>query len=84
MNVDNILGEFLSVFGKRIKELREKKGYTLEEIDALCDIDPSDFSKIEKGKANITFRTLIKISLALEVNPRELFDFKLEKNRLNR
>lgn len=75
MKVDNILDEFLSVFGERIKELREEKGYTLEEIDALCDIDPSDFSKIEKGKANITFRTLIKISEALEVKPKELFDF---------
>ncbi len=83
MNVDNMVGEFLSVFGKRIKELREKKGYTLEEIDALCDIDPSDFSKIEKGKTNITLRTLIKISLTLGVNPKELFDFKLEKNSLS-
>ncbi|MDO5978937.1 helix-turn-helix domain-containing protein [Flavivirga spongiicola] len=80
MNVDNALNKFLIVFGKRIKKLRESKNYTLEEMDALCDIDPSDFSKIEKGKTNITFRTLIKISSGLNVNPKELLDFELEKD----
>ncbi|GAA3588023.1 helix-turn-helix transcriptional regulator [Flavivirga amylovorans] len=80
MNVDNALNKLLIVFGKRVKELRERRNYTLEEVDALCDIDPSDFSKIEKGKTNITFRTLIKISKGLNVNPKELLDFKIEKD----
>lgn len=80
MNVDNALNKFLTVFGKRIKKLRESKNYTLEEMDALCDIDPSDFSKIEKGKTNITFRTLIKISRGLNVNPKELLYFEFDSS----
>ncbi|AUP81602.1 XRE family transcriptional regulator [Flavivirga eckloniae] len=80
MDVDDALNKFLIAFGKRVKELRESKNYTLEEIDALCDIDPSDFSKIEKGKTNITFRTLIKISNGLNVNPKELLDFESKKD----
>ncbi len=78
MDVDNVLNKFLVVFGKKVKKLRERRNYTLEEMDALCDIDPSDFSKIEKGKTNITFRTLVKISKGLNVNPKDLLDFEFD------
>ncbi|TJY32828.1 helix-turn-helix domain-containing protein [Pontimicrobium aquaticum] len=82
MNVDE-LNKFLGTFGKKVKELRENKNYTLEEMDALCDIDPSDFSKIEKGKTNITFRTLLKISQGLNLEPKELLDFEIEIDKQN-
>ncbi|WP_373059470.1 helix-turn-helix domain-containing protein [Zunongwangia sp. H14] len=76
MDSKAISNEFLRQLGKRIKEERELKNFTLENMDALCDIDPSDFSKIENGRQNITFKTFIRIAVALDINPLKLFRFE--------
>ncbi|GGK18960.1 hypothetical protein GCM10007962_11430 [Yeosuana aromativorans] len=78
MDEEVILNSFLKEIGQKIKNERESRGLILEEMDAKCDIDPSDFSKIENGKQNITIKTLIRISTALNINPKDLFDFKFD------
>lgn len=40
----------LQKFGKTLKELRIKKGIGLREICKLTNYDPSNWSKIERGK----------------------------------
>jgi len=40
----------LQKFGKKLKELRIKKELSLREICKLIDYDPSNWSKIERGK----------------------------------
>ena len=71
------LKEILLTIGSKIKEERERQGYILEDMDALCDIDPSSFSKIERGVYdNITLKTLIRISIALKLKSFDVFGFK--------
>jgi transcriptional regulator with XRE-family HTH domain len=54
--------EVLKKIGNRLKKLREDKGFTSYEHFAIeHDLSRMHYWKIEKGKANITIRTLLKI-----------------------
>lgn len=68
---------FQIALGKKIKKIREEKGYTLEDLEFYTDIDSSDLNKIELGKRNITIKTLMKLSLGLEVHPKVLLDIEI-------
>ena len=62
--------------GTRIKILREARNLSQQDLADLCNFDKGDMSKIEAGKANPTLKTLLKISLALEVNFPDLFQIE--------
>jgi len=53
--------------GKRITELRFKRGYTREKLSELADISVQFLADIEKGKKSMTIATLRKLSSALLV-----------------
>jgi len=61
--------------GKRIQELRKKHGISQEQTAEKADISPNYLSRIECGKENPTLDMLIKLSNALDVEMREMFDF---------
>jgi len=46
-------------------ELRERRGLTQAELAAVTGIDQGDISRIERGAANPTEKTLIRIADAL-------------------
>lgn len=46
-------------------ELREKRGLTQAELATATGIDQGDISRIERGSANPTERTLLRIASAL-------------------
>ncbi len=64
--------------GKRISIIRTKKKLTQQELGFLTGIDTADISKYESGKINLTLRTLLKFAVALQVHPKELFDFDFD------
>lgn len=68
------------LLGKRIKELRIKKRLTQEQLAEMVDMGERNLSKIECGINFISADTLEKISRALEVSPKDLFDFDHLKN----
>lgn len=61
--------------GKRIKELREQKELTQLDIASSCDFEKTSISRIEAGRTNPTVTTLYKISIALDIQLKELFEF---------
>lgn len=61
--------------GLKIKLLRKQKGITQEQLAEMINLDVPNLSNIERGKRFMTAKTLEKISLALKVTERELFDF---------
>lgn len=70
--------EFFIKLGKRIKQLRKEKGLRQEDMEDH-GIAYKYYQRIEapgSKPANITMRTLLKIANALEVEPREFFDFE--------
>ena len=77
----DIFTQFLKEFGKNVKKERESKNLTLQDMDFHTGIDFSDFNKIEQGKTNITFRTLLKIAKGLKVHPKTLLDFDMDSDK---
>lgn len=61
--------------GERIRNLREAKGISQQDLAAACDIEKSNFSRLESGGTNPTIYTLQKISYNLNIDLKELFDF---------
>ena len=51
----------------KIREIRKSKGLTLEELSAACGLSVSQLSKIETGKARLTFDTALILSGLLKV-----------------
>jgi transcriptional regulator with XRE-family HTH domain len=60
--------------GERIRQLRETKGISQQNLAAICNFEKSNLSRIEAGRTNPTIFTLFKISQALEVSIAELVD----------
>lgn len=61
--------------GKRIKELREAKGMKQVELADLIDMEATNLSKLEKGVHLPKEDNLNKITNALNVEIKDLFDF---------
>ena len=70
--------EFLILFGKEIEKHRIHQNLSYRQLAQRCDIDHSNISKIEKGEINITLSTILELSKGLKINPKELFDFKID------
>lgn len=69
------------LFGARLKSIRESRGFTQDQLAEKAEMNPIYLSKIEGGKENPTLNLLIKVSIALDVDLWELFDFKHEVNQ---
>lgn len=67
--------EFFAEFGMKIKIYRLKKGLTQAELDEKIDMSEHRLSEIERGKCNITLKSVNKIANALEIDVFKLFNF---------
>lgn len=57
-----------NTFGKRINQLRKKKGYTSEQLSELCGVNAVHIRKIESGGSQPSFSLFLKICNALNVS----------------
>jgi len=69
------MGEISKNLGLRIKELREKRGFTQLKLAEILNMEASNLSKIERGIQIPKEESLEKISCALDVEVKDLFDF---------
>ena len=66
---------YLKAFGERIRQLRENKKISLTRLAYDNDINKATLSMIENGKNDPQLSTIKRISLALDISVKELFDF---------
>ncbi len=67
-------------FGFKIKEIREQKGFSIEYLANISNVDRNYISDIEKGKRNVSIIIIEKIINALETDFAIFFnDFNLKK-----
>ena len=59
--------EILTQFGAVLRQIRTDKGLTLLEFEVRTGINEGDISKIENGKKNFAFTTLVKLAKGLEI-----------------
>jgi transcriptional regulator with XRE-family HTH domain len=64
----------VKALGKRIRELRDAKGWSQERLAAAAYLDRSYLAGIESGARNPSVRSLLKIANALKVQLRDLFE----------
>ncbi len=68
--------DLLKNFGLRLKFIRMKKSISQAQLAELIDAHEHNISDIERGKRNLTMKTINKIANALEVDIARFFDFK--------
>lgn len=70
---------FIINLGVHIRQLREKKNLSQQDLANDCNIPKAQIGRIERAKINTTVRTLIKIANAFEIEPKELLNFSTKQ-----
>ncbi len=65
----------IKLLGKRIRELRKKQKISQVQLAFEAGIPQKQVSRIERGDINTGVSTIFAIANALDVHPKELFDF---------
>ena len=68
--------KYLISFGKNLKRIREDKNITQAQLAIDCDFDVSVISRIERGVVNTSLSNIKLVSIALDVQVKNLFDFE--------
>jgi transcriptional regulator with XRE-family HTH domain len=76
-NIRNV--EFIKAFGENLKKIRSEKKMSQEELANSSDIPISQIGRIERGEINTTISTVHAISYSLEIDIKELFNFKINQ-----
>ena len=72
MDLEQLYSEQIEQFGLKLKSLRKKNQMSQLDLEVATGINHSHISRIENGKLNIEFFTMVKLAAALNG---ELVDF---------
>ena len=64
----------LTQFGKRVRQLRQAKGLSQEDLAELCQLDRTYISSLERGKRNVSLRNIAAITAALNIPLAQFFE----------
>ncbi len=70
--------EYLTAFGAHLRKLRKDRGWTIQKLALLSGIEYRQVSDIERAKINTTISTIHKLSIALDIPIKALFDFDFQ------
>src|SRR5437879_3298259 len=70
---------FLASLGKRVRELRDRRGMTRRAAAREADVSERHLAQLEAGEGNISIVLLRRIAAALDVSLAELFAPELEE-----
>lgn len=62
----------LRALGKRVRELRQERGYSQEKLAEIANIHENHVRRIEGGTANPSYLVLVKLAKALGIAVGEL------------
>lgn len=66
--------DLMRAFGRRVAELRRKRGLTQEQLAAKIDTHVTTIAFIEGGTKFVRLSTLRRLAQALEVEIKQLFE----------
>jgi len=76
---ENELVKFHGRIGERIRKAREERLCSQKKLSQISGLSQSQISRIESGERAVSLYSLIKISLALHVNPGYLIEAEPER-----
>jgi transcriptional regulator with XRE-family HTH domain len=79
-NGDESIGHALC---QRVRDLRRKRGWTLEQTSAACGVSKSMLSEIERGRANPTLAVAYRIAQAFGMGLGEMVDAPAAASRID-
>ena len=75
-SIENFIHNSRLKMGQNIREIREKRGYSQDELAEIMEVNRSTISKIENGKFSFSIDYLSKFSFFLD------FDLTLLENKI--
>jgi len=69
---------FISDFGVHVRQLREKKNMSQQDLANDCSMSKRQIGRIERGEINTSLGTIINIANALDIEPKDLLNFTLK------
>jgi XRE family transcriptional regulator, master regulator for biofilm formation len=79
--LSTILGDEGGMIWKKIKRLRQQKGYSITELGRLADVSKSYLSQLERGlQTNPSLQFLIKVSKPLNTS----IDYLLQESKVQK
>ncbi len=69
---------FIVNLGIHVRQIRKKKGLSQQDLADDCGITQNQVGRIERAEINTSIKALVKIANALDIEPKELFDFPLK------
>lgn len=67
------MSDLKKLVGQRLREYRTAKGYSIEELAHIADMNAVHLASLERGEKNITLSTLEKVTKALDVPLSDVF-----------
>ncbi|WP_228458209.1 helix-turn-helix domain-containing protein [Chryseobacterium schmidteae] len=68
--------QFIILFGQNLRKIRESKKVSMQNLADAINVEYSQISRIERGLINTSIGVAYAISQALEIDIKDLFDFK--------
>ncbi len=72
-------GDFLLSLGKRVRELRSRRGMTRKMVAVEAEVSERHLAQLEAGEGNVSIVLLRRIAAALNVSLVELFKLESEE-----
>jgi len=69
-----VKSRILIYFGNKVRELRKEQGLSQEELAEIAGVHRTYVGMIERAEKNITLKNIEKISKALKVKIRDIFN----------
>jgi transcriptional regulator with XRE-family HTH domain len=64
-----------ALFGKRLRELRRKHGFSQEELAGRAHLHRNYVGGIERGERNISLLNIVELARAFDVKPADLLKY---------
>ena len=74
----------ITEIGQRIRELRQSKGISQEQLGLEAGLHRTYIVSVENGRRNISITALSRIWNGLSISPQTFFDSELFKNNKKR
>lgn len=81
MDSKEVLRLYMEAFSENLRQIRATKYPSMDSVAQNSTFDASNYNKYENGKGNPTIETILKMSSAFGIPPKELFDFEFDIKR---